>query len=163
MQTHPRSRTHLRSGRSRNAQGGLLATQQLEQKLRRAVGAQREKVMTMAQLRDQAAKYRLDLDSAQAVYKRALDGYDQVMFASLGDYTNVDVVSRATPPVKSSKPKIPLFIALGAIAAISLALFLPLAYELANRRVRCRDDFERDNGIPVLMEFDSLPLIRSNA
>jgi uncharacterized protein involved in exopolysaccharide biosynthesis len=103
------------------------------------------------------------LESAQAVYKRALDGYDQVMFASLGNYSNVDLISRATPPVKPSKPKIAVFILLGAIAAVSLGLFLPLAYELANRRMRCRDDFERDNGVPVLVEFDSLPMIRSHA
>jgi polysaccharide biosynthesis transport protein len=32
-----------------------------------------------------------------------------------------------------------------------------LAYEiLVNRRLRCRDDVERDFGIPVLAEFDRI-------
>ena len=34
-----------------------------------------------------------------------------------------------------------------------LGLGLPLLYELLNRRVRCRDDVERDHGIPVLIEL----------
>jgi polysaccharide biosynthesis transport protein len=148
---------------SRNATNGLNSAQQLEQKLRRAVAEQRQKVLATSQLHDQAEKLRLDLESAQAVYKRALDGYDQVMFASLGHYTNVDVVGHAIPPVKSSKPKIPIFLALGLFAAVGLGLFLPLAYELTHRRMRCRDDFERDNGVPVLVEFDSVDLPRGYA
>ena len=149
------------NGYSRNAEAGLAASQQLEQKLQRAVATQREKVLAVSQLHDQAAKYRLDLDSARNVYKKALDGYDQIMFASLGHYTNIDVVSRATPPVKSSKPRIPVYALLGVIAALGLGLLFPLFYELTNRRVRTRDDFERDNGVPVLAEFDAMPLIRS--
>jgi len=43
------------------------------------------------------------------------------------------------------------------LAALGLAL--PVAYELViNRRVRCRDDFERGFSIPVLMEFDGMPV-----
>lgn len=145
-------------GYSRNVATSLVTAQQLEQKLQRAVAAQRQKVLETTRLHDQAAKYRLDLQSAQAVYKRALDGYDQVMFASLGNYTNVDIVSKATPPVKASKPRVLAYFVLGLVAALGLGLSLPLAYELANRRMRCRDDFERDNGVPVLVEFDPLPM-----
>ncbi|MBC7982778.1 MAG: hypothetical protein H7Y02_02880 [Candidatus Obscuribacterales bacterium] len=148
---------------SRNAAGGLSATQQLEQKLQRSVAAQHEKVLNVSKLHDQAAKYRLELESAQAVYKRALDGYDQVMFASLGNYTNVSFVSRATPPVKASKPRVLVYLLLGTIAGCLLGLFAPLFYELTNRRVRCRDDLERDNGVPVLAEFQPLPMMRSTA
>jgi len=149
-------------GYSKNAAVNLNSAQQLEQKLERAVAAQREKVLAASKLHDQGARYRLNLDSARAVYKRALDGYDQVMFASLGNYTNVDIVSRATPPVRPSKPRIAMFALLGVLLAGGAALFLPVLYELTHRRVRCRDDFERDSGVPVLAEFYSLP-IRSHA
>jgi len=150
-------------GYSKNAAMSVTAARQLEQKLQRAVAAQREKVLATAQLFDRAAKYRLELESAQAVYKRALDGYDQVMFASSGNYTNVDIVSRATPPVKASKPRRLSFLLLGVLAAGFLGLCLPLVYELTHRRMRCRDDYERDFGIPVLAEFDSLSLMGSRA
>ena len=37
---------------------------------------------------------------------------------------------------------------------------VPLGYELLNRRIRCRDDVERDLGIPVLVEFAAIPGVR---
>ena len=49
------------------------------------------------------------------------------------------------------------------MAGVFLGLFVPLIYELVNRRVRCRDDLERDNGVPVLAEFGPLPMVRSPA
>ena len=101
----------------------------------------------------EAGQHRLELDSAQSVYKRALDGYDQIMFASLGGYSNIDFVSRAAPPPKPSKPKTGILMLIASIVGLGLGLVLPLAYELINRRVRCRDDIERDHGIPVLIEL----------
>jgi uncharacterized protein involved in exopolysaccharide biosynthesis len=143
---------------SANASAELSVAQRLEQNLRQAVAEQRAKVLAMGQLHDEAAKYLLELESAQAVYKRALEGYDQIMFASAGHYTNVSFVSRATPPVKAGKPKVLTGLLLGSIAAGVLGLGIPLGYELFNRRVRCRDDLERHHGIPVLAEFGALPM-----
>jgi hypothetical protein len=38
-----------------------------------------------------------------------------------------------------------------------LGLALPVAYELLiNRRIRCRDDFERGFAVPVLIELDAI-------
>jgi capsular polysaccharide biosynthesis protein len=75
------------------------------------------------------------------------------MFASGGQYTNTSMVSRATPPVRAGTPKVLSGALLGAIAAALLGLGIPLGYEFFNRRVRCRDDLERQHGIPVLAEF----------
>ncbi|HMH18329.1 MAG TPA: Wzz/FepE/Etk N-terminal domain-containing protein [Burkholderiales bacterium] len=143
---------------SANASAVLSVAQRLEQNMQKAVAEQRAKVLAKGQLHDEAAKYLLELDSAQTVYKRALEGYDQVMFASAGHYTNVTFVSRATPPVKASKPKILTGLILGCMAAAILGLGIPLGFELFNRRVRCRDDLERHHGIPVLVEFARLPM-----
>ncbi len=148
---------------SRNAATGLTATRQLEQQLQAAATAQRTKVLAINALYDRSARYRLELESAQAVYQRALDGYDQVMFASAGNYTNVDFVSRATPPIRASKPRVLVLLLLGAMAGVGLGLFVPLLYELTHRRIRCRDDFERDQGVTVLAEFGPLPAMRGSA
>ncbi|MGB5082049.1 MAG: Wzz/FepE/Etk N-terminal domain-containing protein [Burkholderiales bacterium] len=143
---------------SSNASSGLNVAQRLEASLQKAVAEQRAKVLAKSQLHDDAAKYFLELASAQAAYKGALEGYDQVIFASATRYrnTNISFVSRATPPVKASKPKVLTWLMLGAIAAAVLGLGIPLGYELLNRRVRCRDDLERHHGIPVLVEFGRL-------
>jgi capsular polysaccharide biosynthesis protein len=38
-------------------------------------------------------------------------------------------------------------------AGLILGLFGPFLFELLNRRVRCRDDVERELGVPVLAEL----------
>jgi uncharacterized protein involved in exopolysaccharide biosynthesis len=143
---------------SRNSAAALSTAHRTEQELQTATTAQRARVVATSALHDQAAKYRLGLDSARAVYKGALDGYDEVMFASMGNYTNVSFVNRATAPVRASKPRVLVYLLLGAMAGCFLGLFMPLAYELTHRRVRCRDDLERDNGVPVLAEFVRAPI-----
>lgn len=107
------------------------------------------------------AKYQLELQSAQAVYARALDGYDQIMFASEGGYTNVKFVSRATPPTKSSTPRVGVWMFLAVVFGSALALAIPFCWELLHRRVRCRDDMERDHGIPVLAELSAVRPMRA--
>lgn len=87
-------------------------------------------------------------ESTQAEYK----------ISSAGNHGNVSIISHATPPVKPSKPKLFTWFLLGGFVSGALGLVLPLGYELFNRRVRCRDDIERHHGIPVLVEFGTLPL-----
>jgi polysaccharide biosynthesis transport protein len=142
---------------SANGTEQLRSARDLEEKYRRAVEQQRKIVLSVRELQDEGAKLMLELESAQAVYKRALDGYDQVMFASIGNRTSVNVISRAVPPVKPSKPSKVKLIVGGAVVGIGLATLLPLLYELlVNRRMRCREDFERDFRVPVLAEFGAI-------
>ena len=151
---------HLSAG----AGATLAAARALEAKLQAAVVAQRKKVLGISQLQDEGTKYMLELESAQNVYKRALDGYDQIMFASDSHMANVSIVSRAVPPQLASKPNKIKLVILGAFAGLFFGVLGPLAYELlVNRRIRCRDDFERDFQVPVLMEFDTLPAAGSAA
>ncbi len=135
----------------------LTAARQLEAKLKAAVEEQRSKVLAISQLQDEGTKYVLELESAQSVYKRALDGYDQIMFASGSHSANVSMVSRAVPPQKASKPNKIKLVIMGALAGILFGLAGPMIFELLiSRRVRCRDDFERDFAVPVLIEFDRI-------
>ncbi|MGA2552071.1 MAG: hypothetical protein ABSF50_18140 [Burkholderiaceae bacterium] len=144
-------------GYSNNASANLDGDHRLEQSLQQAIAAQRASMLATSRLRDEAAKYSLELESAQTMYKRALQEYDQIMFSSGGLYTNVSVVSRARPPLKPSKPKLLTGLILGSGLAGLFALSIPVGLELSNRRVRCRDDLERYHGIPVLMELGRLP------
>jgi succinoglycan biosynthesis transport protein ExoP len=136
----------------------LARARDLEAKYRTALETERTRLLERRGLQDQSAKLVLELQSAQATYKRALDGYDQIVFASAGNYNDVTLVSRADPPVKAEKPnKIKLFL-VGCMASLGLGLAGPFAYELfLNRRLRCRDDLERHFGIPVLAQLDPVP------
>jgi succinoglycan biosynthesis transport protein ExoP len=142
----------------------LASARQMRQKMAAAVEAQRAKVLTVRKLQDEGTKYVLELESAQSVYKRALDGYDEIMFASGEHQTNVNLVSRAVPVTKPVKPnKIKLWL-LGSLVGLVVGFGAPIAYEIIlNRRVRCRDDFERGFGVPVLSEFDAIDLARGYA
>lgn len=140
-----------------NASAGLNSAQRLEQSLQNAVAMQRARMLNHGTLQDEAAKYLLELESAQALYKRSLEGFDPARFASAGHYINVNLVSRATPPVKASKPSLGMALVLGGLMAVGLGLGLPFGLEFFNRRVRCRDDIEHQYGLPVLAEFGRLP------
>ncbi|MDP9064746.1 MAG: GumC family protein [Pseudomonadota bacterium] len=147
----------LRSATSTNT-SDLAGAQQLEAKMRAAVEEQRNKVLSVNKLRDEGTKYELELESTQSVYKRALDGYDQIMFASGAHVANISIVSNAIPPQKATKPNKVKLLVMGVLAGIGVGLLAPLTYELLiNRRIRSRDDFERSFDLPVLMEFDRIP------
>ncbi len=135
----------------------ILAGRQLEASTERAVETQRARELAVRQQQDEGAKLQLELESAQAVYKRALDGYDQIMFVSGRKLTNVSLMSRAIPAVTPAKPRKLKYMIVGAMGAIAMGLLAPLGYELwFRRRVRCRDDLERDFGLSVLAELKPL-------
>ena len=72
-------------------------------------------------------------------------------------YSNVHLVTRAQIPLKPEKPNKLKLLVLGIMAGIGLGLVIPLIYELLlNRRIRCRDDIERDLGVDVLVELKAV-------
>lgn len=143
-------------GLSENTSTELQRVKELESKYAQAVAEQRNKVVNLREQQGQGAKLMLELQSAQSVYKRALDGYDQIMFASAGNNSTVSMVSRATPPIKAAKPNKIKLLMIGMVFGIMLGVAVPFAYEFFfNRRLRCRDDIERSLGIPVLAQFGS--------
>jgi len=149
---------------SNNTSTQLTRAKELEEKYVKAVASQRAVALHLRQLQDDGAKFVLELESAQRVYKQALDGYDQIIFASVPNYTNVNIISRATAPIKSTKPNKLKLMLMATLAGLVLAVALPSGYELLfNRRLRCRDDIERGFGIPVLAEFDEVASLQMTA
>jgi succinoglycan biosynthesis transport protein ExoP len=143
---------------SANTSVQLARARELVTKYEAAVNAERDRLLERRGLQDQGAKLVLELQSAQANYKKALDGYDQVMFASTGNYTDVSLVSRADAPAKADKPNKRKWFLMSIVASLGLGVAGPFCYELLlNRRLRCRDDLERHFGIPVLAQLGPIP------
>jgi succinoglycan biosynthesis transport protein ExoP len=141
----------------------LQRARELENKYTQAVAEQRAKVMNLREHQGEGAKLVLEVESAQSVYKRALDGYDHFLFASADKSSEVSLVSRATPPVKYTNPNKPKLMLMAAFFGLALGVLLPLLYEmLFDRRLRCRDDLERSLGIPVLAQFESFITVSSS-
>jgi polysaccharide biosynthesis transport protein len=138
----------------------LSATRELERKYAAAVAEQEAKVLSLREAQDEGSKLLLELESAKSVYKHALDGFDQIMFQAVANYANVSLVSRAVAPFRSSKPNKVKLMLMTLLAAVGLGVVVPFAYELfIDRRLRCRDDMERDFGIAVLAQLDAVPAL----
>jgi succinoglycan biosynthesis transport protein ExoP len=147
---------------SANSSVQLQRARDLEAKYLAAVTAERARLLERRALQDQEAKLVLELQSAQATYKKGLDGYDQIVFASSGNYSDVSLVSRADPPPKPDKPNKLKWFAIACLFSLAAAVVGPFGYELfLNRRLRCRDDLEKHFGIPVLAQLGPLPLLPS--
>ncbi|MDB6103733.1 MAG: hypothetical protein JWO52_3732 [Gammaproteobacteria bacterium] len=143
---------------SANSSVQLVRARDLEARYGAAVTSERTRLMDRRALQDQQAKLVLELQSAQATYKKALDGYDQIVFASSGNYTDVSLVSRADPPARPDKPNKAKWFAIACLFSLGLGVAGPFGYELfLNRRLRCRDDLEKHFGIPVLAQLGPLP------
>lgn len=132
----------------------LSMARNLESRYQAELAAERRKLLDRRAAQDAGEKLMLEQRLAEEAYAQALRGLDAVEFASEGNYQDVELVSRAEPPVTAAKPnKLKLFAAALA-ASFALALGGPFAYELLlNRRIRCRDDLERGFRIVTLAEF----------
>jgi polysaccharide biosynthesis transport protein len=149
---------------SSSATEDVAAAREFERKLEAAIEVQRAKVLAIRARQDEGNKAMLELESAQAVYKRALDGYDEIMFASAGKYNYVNLVSRAAIPLQSNKPNKLKLLIMALMLSLAAGVAVPAAYELfLNRRIRCMEDLERSFGVPVLIEFDAIGLAASPA
>ena len=105
----------------------LARTRELERKYLQAVAEQQARVNKLKQAQDEGSKLVLELDSANAVYKQALDGFDQVMFQAVASHTN-GAVSRAVHAVAVSKPNKKKLMLVVLVAALGIGVGAPLGY-----------------------------------
>lgn len=129
----------------------------LEKKYQLAIAQQQKLVLGRRKTQDAGAKLLLELESANSTYKRALDGYDQIEFASASHGADVSLISRASPPVIAEKPNKMKYFLMCCLLSAGAGLVIPFVYELMlDRRLRCRDDLERHFGIPVLIQLEPI-------
>jgi uncharacterized protein involved in exopolysaccharide biosynthesis len=136
----------------------LSSARELERKYAVAVAAQEAKVANLREAQDEGSKLVLELESAKSVYKSALDGFDRIMFQAVANHGGVSIVSHAAAPLRAGKPNKMKLMLMTLAGAVGLGVFAALGYEFFfDRRLRCRDDMEREFGIPVLAQLDEVP------
>ena len=123
-------------------------SRQREADSRKAMAAQRMRVLDLKEGRNELTVLRRNVESAERAYDTAMQRFVQSQIDSRASQTNVTVLNPAVPPRKHSSPKITLNIALSIVVGTMLGIGIVLLMEMFDRRVRSRSDLYLD--VPLL-------------
>jgi succinoglycan biosynthesis transport protein ExoP len=112
--------------------------------------AQRQRLMTMKDQRNEVALLEREVDSAAKVYESMVLRQSQSSLESNNNQSNAYILSAAVAPPNQSSPKTFLAVALAITMGTVVTLFLTMAAELLDRRVRTADDLINALDLPVL-------------
>ena len=93
-----------------------------------------------------------DVMNAEQVITLATQRLSQTTLESDLSESDVSILTKATPPLHHSKPKVKLNVILSIFLGLILGVGFALLAELLNRRVRTADDLN-NLGIPLLGEI----------
>jgi polysaccharide biosynthesis transport protein len=109
---------------------------------RAALEEQRNKVLKLRAVRDEASVLARDVENAQRAYEGVLARLNLTNLESQTNQSSVVALERATAPNRPSSPRTRLNLVLGAVAATLLGLLVVGIRESLDRRVRAANDFE---------------------
>ncbi len=139
---------------TRRVSGGAAVSntinRQREGETRRALEAQRAKVLRLKSTRDEGSVLMRDLESAQRAFEGVSARLTQSGLESQTTQSNVNMLTQATAPLKPSSPKILINTALSVVVGLLLGLGIALLLELRDRRVRSATDVVTALGLPLL-------------
>ena len=160
---HPRMqqlRAELRSMQSRlgeaSARAGNAAAASSQAGIQRVrdlqsqVDAQKARVLSMAKDRADFSVLEQEVTAAQKAFDTVAANAAQSRLQSLSTQGNVVFLGAAAAPLLPKGPSKLVAMAIAAACGLLLALLGALLAEIANRRVRSREDLEAITGLPIL-------------
>lgn len=120
-----------------------------EAELKAALAAQKARVLELNLSRDELAVLQRDVENAQRALDTASQRYTQATLEGKANQSDVAVLNPATPPQSPSSPLIMRNILLAIVLGTVLGVCLAMLAEIANRRVRSRDDLSNLLEVPV--------------
>lgn len=123
---------------------------QREAEIKAALEAQRQKVLKMRELRDEASVLVKDVENAQRAYDAVLARLNQTSLESHTTLTNASMLSPAVAPTSPSSPNLTLNVLIAGCVGLVLAVAASFLLELLDRRVRSFVDVVQLLGLPVL-------------
>lgn len=121
-----------------------------EAQVQAALAAQRAKVLSLKQVRDEGMVLAREVDNAQRTYDTLMARSTQTSLESQTTQSNVNVLTEAVAPLKPSSPRVVLNTLLSVFLGSLLALGAAFLLELFDRRVRSVDDVAAVLQLPVL-------------
>ena len=125
-------------------------SRQREAEIQASLDAQRNKVLSMKETRDQAAVFARDVDNAQRAYDQVFARVNQTNLESQNRQSNATVISQASTPSDPSSPKVAANLVLGLFAALVGGLGIALLIEQFDKRIRTTSDAIDFLGLPVI-------------
>ena len=129
-------------------QSSTRQSSQREAEIRKAMAAQRARVLDLKENRNELTVLKRNVESAERAYDTAMQRYVVSQVDSRASQTNVTVLNPAVVPRKPSSPRVGLNIALSVVVGMMLGIGIVVLMELFDRRVRSRSDLELD--VPLL-------------
>ncbi|MBI5750784.1 MAG: chain length determinant protein EpsF [Hydrogenophilales bacterium] len=125
-------------------------SQQRESDFRGALAAQKARVLSTKQKRDEMSVLLRDVENAQQLFDQATRRNGQTRLESQTTHTDIAVLNPAVPPAKPSSPKILLNLMASLVLGGFLGLGLGFLMEMIDRRIRSEQDLVEALDIPVL-------------
>jgi chain length determinant protein EpsF len=121
---------------------------QREADFRKAMEAQRARVLDLKENRNELTVLRRNVESAERAYDTAMQRYVVSQVESRASQSNVALLNPAVVPRKPSSPRVGLNIALSVVVGMMLGIGIVVLMEMFDRRVRSRSDLDLD--VPLL-------------
>lgn len=119
--------------------------------IRAALDAQRNKVLQLKGLRDEASVLQRDVENAQRAYDAMVSRVSQSSVDSHNTQSNVSILKTASPPAFPSSPKLVLNAGIALVLGLLLAAVTVVVRELLDRRLRTHEDVMTELKQPVLV------------
>jgi polysaccharide biosynthesis transport protein len=123
---------------------------QREAELRRALEAQRARVLRLKKDHDQLSALRHDVDNAQKAFDLVAQRLTQTNLESQAPQSNASILSPALPPAAPSRPQPVLNMIVAAVVGLFLGILAALTLETFRRPVRTTADLLVATELPVL-------------
>lgn len=120
-----------------------------EAELKSVIAAQKSRVLSLRQERDQIAVLAQDVEAAKRIYDSVLQRSNQLNLEKQTDQANVSILSPAVEPNEPARPNVPKYVAAALAGAIAAALAAALGLEFLDRRVRTISDIMIED-VPIL-------------
>ena len=127
-----------------------------EEELRRAMAAQRSRILDLKEDRNELTVLRRNAESAERAYDTAMQRFVASQVESRANQTNVSILNEAAPPRRHFRPRTTLNLLVSLVVGAILGTASVLLAELFDRRVRSRRDLELD--VPLLAVLNAWQL-----
>lgn len=128
---------------------------------RSELNAQREKVLKLKSVRDQAIILQQEVANIQRAYDGVVTRQNTATLESQAVPVSVSVLEYAAPPVVPSSPRIGRFLFFGFLIALVVSLGMCLLVEQLNRKLRTTSEAEALLGQAVIAVIPSFKKIKS--